>query len=750
MVAYSRPEQSEQRRLGSPPISDGGAAVSDSPASIVTDSASLAELAARAADLRTQVQEHNYRYAVLSQPVISDAEYDALFDELDAIEKAHPELITPDSPTQRVGSDLDARLPKIRHPIPMLSLSKAYSADDLRAWRERVERLLDSSAALAYVTEPKFDGLTVVLTYTDGVLTQGATRGDGYIGDDVTANVRTIRTIPLRIPAHPDSNDDAPAIPSHLVIRGEVVIHTADFKAFQAKMQAEQQAAQAAAQAESEETEASGSSDKAAMPLKFINARNTASGALKQLDARITAARPLTMYAFSVVEASNEVPVPRSQWETLTYLRRLGFRVSEQAARFDEFEQLVNYVIGFESKRHALDFEIDGIVIKLDDVPMRESLGVVGKNPRGAIAYKFPPEEVTTHLLRVEANVGRTGVLTPEAYVEPVFVSGATIRRATLHNYDYIARKDIRLGDRLLIRRAGEVIPNVIGPVIAVRTGAEIRITPPERCPVCDSPVTHAEGEVFYFCSNPICPERIARNIEYFVSFLDIEGLGEQGVRQLLAAGLIHDEADLFALKAEDLANLEGYADKKIQNLLKSIQAAKDCPLERLIAALGIPGVGIGTAELLVSRFRSIDALMAASTADLETITGIGPRTAETIAVWVALPRSQTLIDKLRTAGVRFESSDAPPPKSDKFAGKTFVLTGTLPTLTRDDASALIAQHGGKVSGSVSKKTSYVLAGDSPGSKLDKGRELGVSVLDEAAFMALLDEPANPIDASET
>jgi DNA ligase (NAD+) len=719
-------------------MSDADRAVS-APVDIV---ATVAEYATRAADLREQLRDHNYRYSVLSQPVISDAEYDALFDELDAIEKAHPELITPDSPTQRVGSDLDSRLPKIKHPVPMLSLAKAYSADDLRAWRDRVLKLLDSSAALQYVIEPKFDGLTVVLTYTNGLLTQGATRGDGFIGDDVTANVRTIRSIPLRIPANPDH--DAPAVPGHLVIRGEIVIHTADFKAFQAKMQAEQQAArdqklaeQIAAGDELTTVEAD------TTPLKFINARNTASGALKQLDARITAARPLTMYAFTIVESSDEVSVPRSQWATLDYLRALGFRVTDQMARFDDFEALISHVLAFESRRHALDFEIDGIVIKLDDLPTQTALGVVGKNPRGAVAYKFPPEEVTTRLIGVTVNVGRTGVLTPTANLEPVFVSGATIRNASLHNYDDIAKKDVRYGDRVLIRRAGEVIPFVAGPVLGTRNGSETPITPPERCPVCDSPVVRNPGEVFYFCSNVACPERVARNIEYFVSrgALDIDGLGEQGVRQLLSAELIQDEADLFTLTAEQIGQLDGYGEKKIQNLLTSIQAAKDRPLERLVGALGIPGVGIGTAELLVGRFRSIDGLLTTTAADLEGVAQIGPRTAEAVIKWFAEPRSRALIEKLRAAGLRFESGDVAVPVSDIFAGKTFVLTGTLPSLTRDQAAEMIARNGGKVSGSVSKKTSYVLAGDSPGSKLDKAQELGVMVIDEAAFLALLEAP---------
>ena len=679
---------------------------------IDTTQTELADLAKRAADLREQLEYHNYRYSVLSAPLVSDAEYDAMFDELDAIEKAHPELITPDSPTQRVGSDLDERLPKVTHPQPTLSLSKAYTEDDIRAWKQRVDRTLDTSAKLSYTVEPKFDGLTVVLTYTNGVLTLGATRGDGFVGDDVTLNVRTIRTVPLRIP----TRADGPKPPPRLVMRGEVVIHRADFTAFQAKMQAE------------------GTVE------KFINPRNTASGALKQLDARITAARPLTMYAFGIVDADGDVP--RSQWDTLQFLRDLGFRVTEHIQRFDDLEAVIAYVKAFEAKRHSLDFEIDGLVIKIDDIPTYNALGVVGKNPRGAVAYKFPPEEVTTKLIAVSVNVGRTGVLIPNAELEPVFVSGATIRQATLNNFEDVARKDVRVGDRVMIKRAGEVIPFVIGPIVEARTGVEVPITPPTNCPFCGSPVIHPEGEVFYYCSNLACPERVARQIEYFVArgLMDIEGLGERGVRQLINAGLIHDEADLFALKAEDIAKLEGYAEKSVQNLMNNIQAAKDRPLDRIVMALGIPGVGSTVARLLVKHYPSLDALMAASVDDLDAIAGIGPSTAQTIVDWFNVPRNRMIIDKLRAAGVRMaaDPTDTITQQSDGLTGLTFVLTGTLPTMTRDQAAALIESCGGKVSGNVRKKTSYVVAGEAAGSKLEKAQQLGVPVIDEDGLKSLI------------
>jgi DNA ligase (NAD+) len=668
------------------------------------------EAARRAAELRDILAEHIYRYNVLNAPTITDAEYDRLFNELKAIEAEYPELITPDSPTQRVGSDLQSDMEKTAHVAPILSLGNAYSGDEIRAWRERIGRLLPENFALDYVVEPKFDGLTTVLTYTDGVLTLGATRGNGDVGDKVTPNVRTIRSVPLKIPI-----SAGPSVPSRLVIRGEVLFLKSDFAALNERMKEE------------------------GLPL-YVNARNTASGALKQKDSRVTADRPLTAYCYAIVDADGDVPT--TQWETLHYLRALGFQVADGVVRrFDDLDALIDYVVGFESRRHALPYEIDGLVIKVNDLGTANDLGVVGKDPRGAVAYKFPAEEATTKLLGVEANVGRTGVLTPTALLEPVFVSGVTVKQASLHNYDLIEQKDIRIGDSVIVKRSGEVIPYVVGPVVAARTGDEQVIRPPERCPVCDSPVERDEGEVAYYCTNPACPERIARNIEYFVSrgVMDIEGLGERSVRLLLDQGLIHDEADLFALTADDLLPLEGFAEKKVQNLLNSIQAAKDRPLARLIGALGIRGVGSTVSELLVQRYHSIDALMKATAEELEQIEGFGPHTANAVVAWFAQPRNRQLIEKFRAVGVRLvEEPKVDETASDKLAGLTFVLTGTLPTLKRNEAAALIEKHGGKVTGSVSKKTSYVVVGDDAGSKLAKAQELGVTLLDESGLLALI------------
>lgn len=668
------------------------------------------DLAARAAELRRELNEHIYRYFILNEPIITDAEYDALYHELKQIEAEHPELITPDSPTQRVGSDLQADLPKVRHVRPMLSLGNAFSADDVRAWHDRIRRLLPPDTPLDFVVEPKFDGLTVVLTYRDGVLEQGATRGNGEIGDDVTPNVRTVRSIPLRIPVNPRE----PAPPGRLIVRGEVLFLKKDFEKLNERQISE------------------------GLP-PYANPRNTASGALKQKDARITASRPLTAFCYSIVDADSDVP--DTQWETLQYLKALGFQIADDVARrFDTLDEALEYIESFHSRRHDLPYETDGLVIKVNSHAIYEDLGVVGKDPRGAIAYKFPAEEVTTKLIGVTHNVGRTGVLTPGAVLEPVAVSGVTVRQASLHNYDLIRLKDIRIGDTVIVKRSGEVIPYVVGPVLGTRTGAEQPIEPPEICPVCASPVQRIEGEVAYYCPNPACPERVARNIEYFVSrgAMDIAGLGERGVRQLLAAGLIQDEADLFTLNPADLMTLEGYGEKKVENLMRSIEAAKDRPLDRLVGALGIRGVGSTIAALLVEHFHSVDAIARATQAELEQINGLGPHIASAIVEWFGEERNRALIEKFRRAGVRLEQEPAAQPVSDALAGMTFVLTGTLPTLTRAEAEALITEHGGRVTSSVSQRTSYVVVGAEPGSKLQKAQQLGIPLLQEDELLDLI------------
>lgn len=667
--------------------------------------------AERAAELRAQINYHSYRYNALSDPLITDAEYDALFNELRDIEREHPELITPDSPTQRAGSDLSEGFAKVRHPAPILSLSNVYNEAELRAWEERALRLLPAGAQLDYTLEPKLDGLTVVIHYENGMLVQAATRGNGEIGDDVTANIRTIRTIPLRIPTRPDG----PPAPQRLVVRGEVLFLKHAFEAVN-QQQIEQ-----------------------GLPV-FINARNTASGTLKQKDSRITASRPLTAYVYAIVAAVG-ITLDK-QWDMLEYLRDMGFSVAPGSAYYPTLTDIIQQIPAWESRRNQLDFEIDGVVIKVNDLRVAAELGVVGKDPRGATAYKFPAQEATTKLLNVVANVGRTGRIVPSAQLAPVFLGGVTVSNATLHNYEIVKALDIRIGDTVVIKRAGDVIPNVIGPVIGARDGSEVPITPPERCPFCDTPAIQPEGAVDTFCPNPHCPERVFRQVEFFVSrgAMDIEGMGPQTVKTLIDQGLIRDEADIFSLAAEHLLPLEKFAEKKVQNLLASIEAAKGRPLERVLTSLGIEGVGSTVAQALAAHFGSIDALSNATVEMLENVEGVGKILAQSIIDWFSDPYHQEVLGKLRAAGVNMQA-EAREQISHELEGLTFVLTGTLPTLSRDAATELIEDHGGKVVGGVSKKTSYVLMGESPGSKAEKAAQLGVPIISEDDLRRMIGLP---------
>ncbi len=666
-------------------------------------------LESRALELRNQLHNHSYRYYVLSDPIITDAEYDALFNQLKQLEQAHPELATPDSPTQRAGNDLSGAFEKVRHPAPILSLANAYNEDDLRAWEERALKLLPEGTELDYTLEPKLDGLTIVLTYEGGVLVQAATRGNGDVGDVVTANVRTINSIPLRIPAAPDGPD----APERLVVRGEILFLLEDFDNL------------------NKEKIANGENP-------FINPRNAASGTLKQKDSRITATRPLNAYFYDVVEMTGHIWDKR--WDTLGYLRDLGFPLAPDIQHYNDLEAVIKQLPTWEKRRPSLQYEIDGLVVKVNDMRLYRELGVVGKDPRGAIAYKYPAQEATTALLDVVHNVGRTGRVVPNAVLEPVFVSGVTISNATLHNYDFVKEHDIRVGDRVIVKRSGDVIPYVIGPVPGSRSGEEIPIEPPDVCPFSSDPlVKKDEDAVDYYCPNPDCPERVRRQIEFFVwrSAMDIDGLGEQTVNVLLSEKLIADEADIFYLQRDQLLPLERFGEKKVDNLLKSIEAAKQRPLPQVVTALGIEGVGGTVAELLVSHFPSIDALRRATAEQLEEIDGIGPIIARNVVEWFAQEHNQRVLDKLKAAGVRWEAEQQQL-ASTTFEGKTFVLTGTLPTLTRDEAKALIEQHGGRVTSSVSKKTSYVVVGESPGSKLAKADKLGVQTLSEDELQALI------------
>lgn len=665
--------------------------------------------ALRAAQLRQLLQQHSYRYHVLSAPTISDAEYDKLFRELQALEAEHPELSAPDSPTRRVGGAVSEKFPKVAHPAPILSLSNAFGADGVRSWFDRIVKLDERVEKAAFVVEPKIDGLTVVLHYEGGVFVKGATRGDGEIGEDVTPNLRTIKSLPLRIPVEGKSQP-----PKKLVVRGEAVMFTKDFEAMNASLAA-------------------------ADEKTFVNPRNTASGALRQLDPKETAAKPLSLMCYALV-VSEGVTV-QSQWETLKLLKTLGFPVSDAARKFAKLEDAIAYCESWIEKRDTLPFEIDGMVIKVDDLRLAADLGFVGKDPRGAIAFKFPAREVTTTLNDIGVNVGRTGVLTPYAILGPVEVGGVTVRQATLHNFDYIAEKDIRIGDRILLKRSGDVIPYVIGPIVEARDGDEKPYKPPKKCPACGEPVERDEDEVALYCINAACPAQLMRNVEHFVGKggMDMEGFGSKIAEQVVAAGLVKDVADVFSLTTDRLLTLEGFAEKKAENILTSIKGAHARPLHRLIAALGIHGVGEVAAGDLAAHFGSLDALQKATLEDLQEIEGVGPNTAAAVVDWFSRARNKRLLEKLKKARVwpKAEVKKAAV-ASGPFVGKTFVITGALPTLSREQTKAFIEDHGGKVTDNVSKKTDYLVLGESPGSKLAKAQSLGVKIVDEAGLKALV------------
>lgn len=666
-------------------------------------------------ELKKQIHFHNYRYHVLDAPIISDLEFDRLLNELKQIEADHPDLIAPDSPTLRAGATPVDRFVKVTHPAPILSLANAFGADDARGWFERVKRIDDRVEKAKFVVEPKIDGLSIVLRYRDGIFVQGATRGNGEIGEDITVNLRTVNAIPLRIPVESDGVKP----PAYLVVRGEAFMPIEEFEELNRQREAEGKP-------------------------RYLNPRNTAAGALRQLDPALTASRPLTLLVYQVIHSEGG-KVPTSQWEVLEYLRALGFPVTDIAKRFNDFEDAIAYTESWDQKRDELSYEADGMVIKIDDLNLARELGFVGKDPRGAIAFKFPAREVTTTLQDIRVNVGRTGVLIPNAVLEPVEIGGVVVERATLHNFDYIAQKDIRIGDRVLVKRAGEVIPYVIGPIIDARTGKEKRYKPPLTCPACRQPVERFEGEVAWYCVNAACPAQLIRNVEHFVSrgAMDIVGLGMRIVEKLIESGKVRDVADIYLLKRADILEAVTKKDRKTEkeppgkiadNLLASIEVSKSRSLGRLIAALGIRGVGDVSAGDLARHFTDLDTLAKASAEDLQQIAGLGPSIAESIAEWFSRPFNKQVLKKLKARGVwpkGGQLSTVNQRQSDALSGLTFVITGTLPTFSREDAKAFIESHGGKVIDSVSKKTSYLVLGEAPGSKYEKAKSLGVKIIGE-------------------
>jgi DNA ligase (NAD+) len=666
--------------------------------------------AARAAKLRSEIERANHEYYVLDAPTLPDSEYDRLFRELQALEREHPELATPDSPTLRVGGAPLAGFTQVTHATPMLSLNNALSGEEVEAFDRRVREGLDAAGEVEYAVEPKFDGLAVSLTYGKGLLTMGATRGDGTTGEDVTANLRTVRAVPLRLAG---TN-----VPDPLEVRGEVLMLKRDFETLNREQRARGER-------------------------EFANPRNAAAGSLRQLDSRVTASRRLAFFAYGLGRhAGGKVPLDRHSHQ-LAYIETLGFPVARERRLVRGVEGLLAYHRDIERRRDALPFQIDGVVYKVDDLRQQERLGHVSRAPRFAIAHKFPAEEEITEVLGIDVQVGRTGALTPVARLAPVQVGGVTVTNATLHNEDEVRRKDVHVGDFVVVRRAGDVIPEVVS-VVTERRPARIRaFHMPDRCPVCGSRVERPEDEAIARCTAGLyCAAQRKQALLHFASrrAMDIEGLGEKLVDQLVEQALVETPADLYRLGPETLARLERMGEKSALNLVGAIRKSRDTTFARFVFALGVRNVGEATARDLAQHFGNLDALMTADEAALQQVPDVGPVVASSIARFFAEPRNREVVKQLRQLGVRWPEGKASGPVRLPLAGKTFVLTGTLPHLTREQARERIEARGGKVAGSVSRKTHYVVAGAEPGTKHRQARELGIEVLDEAALLKLLGE----------
>ena len=671
----------------------------------------------RAAQLRAEIERHNHAYYVLDAPSIPDAEYDQLFRQLQGLETEYPELLTADSPTQRVGAAPLKEFPPRQHGVPMLSLNNAFASEEVEAFDKRVRDGLETIAAIDYAVEPKFDGLAISLTYENGVFTRGATRGDGVTGEEVTPNLRTLRGIPLRL-----KGEGWPAL---IEIRGEVLMFKADFAALNARQRER--------------------GDK-----EFANPRNAAAGSLRQLDSRITAARPLSFFAYGV-GAGADALAAKTHGEMMNLLAAWGFPVAEERRVVQGVRGLLGYFVEIGAKRPGLPYDIDGVVYKVNRLDWQARLGFVSRAPRFAIAHKFPAEEALTEVLGIDVQVGRTGAITPVARLKPVFVGGVTVTNATLHNEDEVLRKDVRVGDTVIVRRAGDVIPEVVAIVSEKRPmrdlfGGEPLHPPfelPKACPECGSAVARGEDEAIARCTGGLyCPAQRKQALWHFAArrAMDIEGLGDKLVDQLVDAGLVHTPADLYALTIETLAGLERMGEKSAQNLVAAISSSRQTTLGRFIFGLGIRNVGEATARDLAKHFGGLDALLAADLASLQSVPDVGPVVAASIAAFFGEAHNREVIDGLRRAGVVWPEGEPQVAGPQVLAGKTLVLTGTLPTLKRDEAKAMIEAAGGKVSGSVSKKTDYVVAGEEAGSKLEKALELGVPVIDEAELQKLLEK----------
>jgi DNA ligase (NAD+) len=663
----------------------------------------------RAAELRRALEHHNHRYYVLDDPEIGDDEYDALIDELRALERDHPELVTPDSPTQRVGAEPVSELVKVRHLQAMLSLGNARSAEELRAWIQRMRNFLAregiENPKFEFVAEPKIDGLAISLLYRDGVFQRGATRGNGEVGEDVTHNLRTIPSIPLRL--------EGSGAPSLIEVRGEVYMSLPDFAALNER-----------------QAEAGLST--------FRNPRNSAAGTIRQLDPKLAAQRPLSFWAYGV-GAAEDIAFA-TQWETLQWLREHRFPVHPDVALLRSEEAVVERCREWEARRGSLEFEIDGVVIKVNDAELQRRLGVVGREPRWSIAWKFAPITAVTKLNEIGWNPGKFGDLHPYAMLEPVTVGGVTVKLATLHNEEDLARKDIRPGEEVIVLRAGDVIPQVLSPAphMAERPKRPPRPQPPARCPICGTETVKPEDSVFTKCPNRNCPGRRWQLLKHFVGAMDIDGLGEKQVSLFMDLGWVKTAGDFYRLEPDKIAGQTGFGEVSARKLASAIEASKLQPFGRVLYALGIEEVGYVTGRNLAQQFRTIDALLAADEEHIERTSGVGPKMAQVIHEQLSDPQMRELIEDLREQGLRFEE-EGPPPGEGPLADKTLVLTGTLPTLTREEATELILAAGGKVTGSVSRRTAYVVAGASPGSKLAQAERLGVAVIGEEGLRALVD-----------
>ena len=656
--------------------------------------------ASRARDLREELARHERLYYVDNRPEISDAQFDQLMRELVALEERYPELAVPDSPARRVGGRPAEGFAAVEHATPMLSLENAYAWEEAEAWLARARRILGGDPP-AYVAELKIDGLSIALRYENGRLVRGATRGDGVRGEDVTENVRTIRSIPLQIPET-----------GTIEVRGEVFYTKKAFEKVNAEREAEGQ------------------------PL-FANPRNAAAGTMRLLDSRITARRRLDAWLYGIAAAPW---MPESQTGILERLRKLGFRVNPHSRQCASFEEVRAFLEEWKTRRLELDFETDGAVIKVDDRALQERLGSTAKSPRWALAYKYPAEEKRTVVRDITVQVGRTGALTPVAHLDPVLLAGTTVRRATLHNYEDLARKDVRVGDTVVVEKGGDVIPKVVRVLLEERPADAAPYVMPARCPVCGDPVVRDAEEVATRCVNPACPAVVREALRHFCSrrAMDIEGLGEKLVDQLVTAGLLTDVASIYALRAEDLAALERWGEKSAGNLMAQIEASKGNDLSRLIFALGIRHVGEKAARILARRFRTVDGVAAATEDELQRAEEVGPNTAAAVIAWFAHPRHRELIDRLRGYGVNFESREEAPPPDGALLGKTVVVTGTLEGTTREEAEARLESAGARVAGAVSKKTDYLVAGEAAGSKLEKAKSLGVPVVTWAEMLVIM------------